>query len=53
VRGTAFQAVMMIAAPVQCDVDGISEGSYYTRAPPMGYTGKVSPLQARSHSRNA
>src|SRR6185503_3034840 len=24
----------MIAAPVQCDVDGISKGSHYTRVPP-------------------
>ena len=26
----------MIAAPVQCDVDGILKGSHYTRAPPKG-----------------
>ncbi len=25
----------MIAAPVQCDVDGIPKGSHYARAPPM------------------
>jgi hypothetical protein len=35
----------MIAAPVQCDVDGIPKGSHYARVPPMGETGKVSPLQ--------
>ena len=27
----------MIAAAVQCDVDGIPEGSHYTRVRPMGY----------------
>jgi hypothetical protein len=26
----------MIAAPVQCDVDGIPKGSHYARVPPMG-----------------
>src|SRR5260221_10865312 len=26
----------MIAAPVQCDVDGIPQGSHYARIPPMG-----------------
>jgi hypothetical protein len=25
----------MIAAPVQCDVDGIPKGSHYVRVPPM------------------
>ncbi len=25
----------MIAAPVQCDVDGIPKGSHYARVPPM------------------
>jgi len=28
----------MIAAPVQCDVDGIPKGSHFARVPPMGYT---------------
>src|SRR5438309_9053936 len=32
----------MIAAPVQCDVDGIPKGSHFARVPPMGYTGNVS-----------
>ena len=27
----------MIAAPVQCDVDGIPKGSHYASVPPMGY----------------
>src|SRR5436190_4637487 len=27
----------MIAAPVQCDVDGIPKGSHYATVPPMGY----------------
>jgi hypothetical protein len=35
----------MIAAPVQCDVDGIPKGSHSARVPPMEYAGKVSPLQ--------
>jgi hypothetical protein len=26
----------MIAAPVQCDVDGIPKGSHCARVPPMG-----------------
>jgi hypothetical protein len=26
----------MIAAPIQCDVDGIPKGSHYARVPPMG-----------------
>src|SRR5512143_92899 len=26
----------MIAAPVQCDVDGIPKGAHYVRVPPMG-----------------
>src|SRR5439155_1299552 len=26
----------MIAAPIQCDVDGIPKGSHYVRVPPMG-----------------
>jgi hypothetical protein len=26
----------MIAAPVQCDVDGIPKGSHYVRVLPMG-----------------
>jgi hypothetical protein len=26
----------MIAAPVQCNVDGIPKGSHYARVPPMG-----------------
>jgi hypothetical protein len=26
----------MIAAPVQCDVDGIPKRSHYARVPPMG-----------------
>ena len=26
----------MIAAPVQCDVDGIPKGSHYASLPPMG-----------------
>jgi hypothetical protein len=29
----------MIAAPVQCDVDGVPKGSHFARVPPMGYTG--------------
>src|ERR1700722_7386715 len=33
----------MIAAPVQCDVDGIPKGSHYGRVPPMGWIGNVSP----------
>src|SRR5438128_194580 len=32
----------MIAAPVQCDVDGIPKRSHYARVPPMGWTSKVS-----------
>ena len=28
----------MIAAPVQCDVDGVPKGLYFARVPPMGYT---------------
>jgi hypothetical protein len=32
----------MIAAPVQCDVDGIPKRSHYARVPPMGQTSKVS-----------
>ncbi|HLQ61331.1 MAG TPA: hypothetical protein VK131_05660, partial [Candidatus Acidoferrales bacterium] len=32
----------MIAAPVQCDVDGVPKGSHFARLPPMGYTGEVS-----------
>jgi hypothetical protein len=35
----------MIAAPVQCDVDGIPKGLHYARVPPMGKTNKVSPFQ--------
>jgi hypothetical protein len=35
----------MIAAPVQCDVDGIPKRSHYGRVPPMGEASKVSPLQ--------
>jgi len=27
----------MIAAPVQCDVDGIPKGAHHVRIPPMGY----------------
>jgi len=30
------QYYTMIAAPVQCDVDGIAKGSHYARVPPMG-----------------
>jgi len=36
------EAYTMIAAPVQCDVDGIPEGSHFARVPPMGYIGDVS-----------
>jgi hypothetical protein len=32
----------MIAAPVQCDIDGVPKGSHFARVPPMGYTGDVS-----------
>src|SRR6266850_5610073 len=28
----------MIAAPVQCDVDGIPKGSHYVRIPPISFT---------------
>ena len=35
----------MIAAPVQCDVDGIPKGPHYGRVPPMGLIGNVSPNQ--------
>ena len=31
----------MIAAPVQCDVDGIPKEPHFARVPPMGYTGGV------------
>jgi len=34
-------AYTMIAASVQCDVDGIPKGSHVARVPPMGYTGDV------------
>src|SRR5467141_4006936 len=27
----------MIAAPVQCDVDGVPKGSHFATVPPMGY----------------
>jgi hypothetical protein len=37
----------MIAAAVQCDVDGIPKGSHYASLPPTGQTDKVSLLQAR------
>ena len=30
----------MIAAAVQCDVDGIPEGSHHASVPPMGQTSK-------------
>jgi len=35
-------ACTMIAAPVQCDVDGVPKGSHFARVPPIGYTGDVS-----------
>src|SRR5215211_3369776 len=37
----------MIAAPVQCDVDGVPKGSHFARVPPMGYTGSVAELETR------
>jgi hypothetical protein len=37
----------MIAAPVQCDVDGVPKGSHLARVPPMGYTGSVAELETR------
>jgi hypothetical protein len=43
----------MIAASVQCDVDGVSKGSHFARVLPIGYSGKVSRFGARRHSRNA
>jgi hypothetical protein len=36
------EAYTMIAAPVQCDVDGVPKGSHFARVPPMEYTGDVS-----------
>src|SRR5579871_1402453 len=39
------QHFTMIAAPVQCDVDGISKGPHYARVPPKGSSSKVGPLQ--------
>src|SRR5215472_14746066 len=36
----------MIAAPVQCDVDGIAKGSHRARLPPMGKTSKASRFPA-------
>src|SRR5215472_2547541 len=45
----------MIAAPVQCDVDGIPKGSHYPRIPLMGLAIKASPpLQwaGRRHARD-
>ena len=30
------QHCTMIAAPVQCDVDGIPKGAHYVRIPPIG-----------------
>jgi hypothetical protein len=47
----------MIAAPVQCDVDGIPKGSHYVRVPPMGWTSRDAftladrPWFARAHAR--
>jgi len=35
------EAYTMIAAPVQCDVDGVPKGSHFARVPLMGYTGDV------------
>src|SRR6202043_4232524 len=37
----------MIAAPVQCDVDGIPKGSHYARVPPMGKTSKISAISSK------
>jgi hypothetical protein len=33
----------MIAAPVQCDVDGIPKGSHYVRVPAMVWRSKLCP----------
>ena len=41
----------MIAAPVQCDVDGVPKGSHFARVPSMGYTGDVSRRTTRPGSR--
>jgi len=30
----------MIAAPIQCDVDGVPKGSHFGRVTPTGYTGR-------------
>jgi len=38
----------MIAAPVQCDVDGIPEGSHFDESTTDGQANKVSPLQGCS-----
>jgi hypothetical protein len=38
----------MIAAPVQCDVDGIPKGSHFARVPPMGWTSKVAVGQTQT-----
>jgi hypothetical protein len=37
----------MIAAPVQCDVDGIPKRSHYARVPPMGKTSKISAISSK------
>jgi hypothetical protein len=35
----------MVAAAVQCDVDGIPKWSHYGRVSPMGLIGNGSPLE--------
>src|ERR1700739_2244208 len=38
----------MIAAPVQCDVDGIPKGAHCTRVPPMGGLARLAPQRVSS-----
>ncbi len=37
----------MIAAPVQCDVDGIPKGSHYASLPPMGRLARLARFSTR------
>jgi hypothetical protein len=41
----------MIAAPVQCDVDGVPKGSHFAKLPPMGVNGRALRSSARPYLR--
>jgi hypothetical protein len=42
----------MIAAPVQCDVDGIPKGLHYARVPPMKTKGKTKETKDQGDRRD-